>query len=100
MINSDYRQSSNSNVNSSSLPRDYLVVNNNGGFHCVEEDGRVIYHWVDTAIEHLSSAKLWDILHLAKMPSYGIDQHFASQVIDELKFRNHFDENKPWMQPH
>jgi hypothetical protein len=100
MINSDYRQSSNNNVNGSSIPSNTLIVNSNGGFQRVEEDGRVIYHWFDTSIEHLSSAKLWDILRLAKMPSFGIDQHFASQVINELTFRNHFDENQPWMKPH
>jgi hypothetical protein len=104
MINSDYRQSNirqndGNPINSNSIPSNNLMLNN-GGFHCIEEDGKIIYHWIDTAIEHLSSTKLWDILRLAKIPNCGIDQNFASQVINELKLRNHFDENQPWMKPH
>jgi hypothetical protein len=100
MINNDYRQSNNNQISSNSMPSSNLMIKNNGGFYCTEENGKVIYHWIDTAIEHLSSSKLWDILRLAKIPGCGVDQKFSSQVINELKFRNHFDENQPWMKPH
>ena len=99
MINFDYRQNDNNQLNSNSMPSNKLMTNS-GCFRCVEEDGKIIYHWIDTAIEHLSSTKLWDILRLAKISGCGVDQAFSNQVINELKLRNHFDKNQPWMKPH
>jgi hypothetical protein len=100
MINNDYNQSNNNPIDANSIPSNNFIDENNGGFYCVEEDGQVIYHWIDTAIEHLSSSKLWDILRLAKIPDGSVDQQFSKQVITELKCRNHYDKKQPWMKPH
>jgi hypothetical protein len=92
MINNDYKQNNSKRIQAAPI--------NTGGFQRIEDNGNIVYHWVDTAIEHLSSAKLWDILRLARVPDCEIDQDFANQVTRELKQRNHFDENQPWMKPH
>lgn len=100
MINNDYSQSNNSQTPANSIPSNSSIAKNNGGFYCTLEDSKIIYHWIDTAIEQLSSSKLWDILRLAKIPSCGIDKEFSKQVINELKRRKHYDKNRPWMKPH
>ena len=75
-------------------------INSQGFATELEADGSTTFHWIDTSIDNLCSAKLWDILRLSELPGCAIDTVFEQQIINELEARNHYDRNKPWMKPH
>lgn len=63
----------------------------------VERDntGELIYHWIDTRVDMLSSRKLWDILGGLEAPSSKMDQAFIDAINDELISRRDFVDSKP-----
>ncbi|MEH6616570.1 MAG: hypothetical protein V7699_01900 [Porticoccus sp.] len=63
----------------------------------VERDntGELIYHWIDTRVDMLSSSKLWGILGSLETPSSEMDQAFTDAITDELISRSDFFDSKP-----
>ncbi len=60
-----------------------------------DEAGQLIYHWIDTRVEMLSSSKLWNILGNLETPSSDLDQAFAEAITNELINRSDFFDSKP-----
>ncbi|MEH6468771.1 MAG: hypothetical protein V7725_04070 [Porticoccus sp.] len=63
----------------------------------VERDhtGELIYHWIDTRVDMLSSSKLWGILGSLETPNSDMNQAFIDAIIDELISRSDFFDSKP-----
>ena len=63
----------------------------------VERDhtGELIYHWIDTRVDMLSSSKLWGILSSLETPNSAMDQAFIDAITDELINRSDFFDSKP-----
>ncbi len=79
------------NYAAAGLPNQAIQSNNTAtdGFECrTDENGEIVYQWVDTAIEHLSSSKLRQLIHLASIPAIEIDSEFITQVNTELQHRS------------
>ncbi len=55
---------------------------------------------VDTDIHTLSSRKLWQILKLNQIRGCELDAQFVTQVKQELRQRNDFDNGQAWCEPH
>lgn len=49
-----------------------------------DETGELVYHWVDTRVDMLSSSKLWSILHQSEASNYHMDLAFANAITNEL----------------
>ena len=63
----------------------------------IERDntGELIYHWIDTRVDMLSSRKLWGILGSLETPNSTMDQAFIDAINDELISRRDFVDSKP-----
>jgi hypothetical protein len=63
----------------------------------VERDntGELVYHWIDTRVDMLSSRKLWGILGGLEAPNSKMDQAFIDAINDELISRCDFVDSKP-----
>ena len=60
-----------------------------------DETGELVYHWIDTRVDMLSSSKLWTILGLQERPNSDLDQAFIDAITEELISRSDFFDSKP-----
>lgn len=60
-----------------------------------DETGELIYHWIDTRVDMLSSSKLWNILGNPERPNSDLDQAFIDAITEELINRSDFFDSKP-----
>lgn len=61
-----------------------------------DETGELVYHWIDTRVDMLSSSKLWSILRLCEEADNYMDLAFTNAITNELINRNDF-ETRPMM---
>lgn len=60
-----------------------------------DETGELVYHWIDTRVEMLSSSKLWTILGNPERPNSNLDQAFNDAITEELINRHDFFDSRP-----
>lgn len=49
-----------------------------------DETGELVYHWVDTRVDMLSSSKLWSILRQCETSNHHMDLAFTDAITNEL----------------
>lgn len=69
--------------------------NKKGGWFVMEVDetGQPVYHWKNSRIDQLSSAKLVDVLCLYQANDLDVDEDFIDAVESELHSRNFYLES-------
>jgi hypothetical protein len=60
-----------------------------------DETGELVYHWIDTRVDMLSSSKLWTILGNPERPNSNLDQAFNDAITEELINRHDFFDSRP-----
>ena len=74
--------------NSNQAKNRYLDVIGEGNFRIrLDHAGNACYQWHDTAIEELSSMKLWDILRQTRPSSSELQRRFSAAINNELAER-------------
>jgi len=51
-------------------------------------------------VVNLSSRRLWEILRLSEIDNVYLDENLQEKIIDQLCFRNEYNENARWNCPH
>jgi len=74
-----------------------VLKNQQANHFFVERDktGELVYHWIDTRVDMLSSSKLWNILGRQERPNSDLDQAFNDAITEELINRRDFFDSQP-----
>lgn len=90
-----YEVAKQADANSTSPIKALMNQQANNFFVERDETGELVYHWVDTRVDMLSSSKLWNILGNPERPNSDLDQAFIDAITEELINRSDFFDSKP-----
>jgi len=90
-----YEEAKKSDANNTSPIKALMNQQANNFFVGRDETGELVYHWIDTRVDMLSSSKLWNILGGQGRPNSDLDQAFIDAITEELINRSDFFDSRP-----